>query len=406
MANLGGQIGEESFDWCSADTGGADVRMANCKGQLGSESFDWSAVDLGGADVRRANLKGSTIDEKTFEGVDLAGADVRAPNVPGVIGDEAFNELLRQKQTPVSTTQSLWRLAAFPLSAAPLLLVKPAMAAAPERYGLKYVAGAAVALAAASCVKSLVSKILMVKSGTLTFAQYAENGTTQVLQAGIHLGASLGTTTRTARPPRPRRSLLFRPSDSSPVAVRHEGGPDAVRHDERRARAAGLRRARHRERQARAAAAGAAPDERAQLRAAGVRGHQRAADRQRAAQPHPRAAVGARARDAQQAARHPRRRAPLHLLARLRVAVHRERQPQRHLERPGLDRADPAGLRRLRDAVEARDAARRRAPFRERSLVRIRPGEEPDAGQRVAERRHLARAHRAELHRPTWPSRT
>ena len=196
MANLGGQIGEESFDWRSADTGGADVRMANCKGQLGSESFDWSTVDLGGADVRRANLKGSTIDEKTFEGVDLAGADVRAPNVPGVIGDTAFNELLKEKQTPVSTTQSLWRLAAFPLSAAPLLLVKPAMAAAPERYGLKYVAGAAVALAAASCVKSLVSKILMVKSGTLAFVQYAENGTTQVLQAGIHLGASLGTTSK------------------------------------------------------------------------------------------------------------------------------------------------------------------------------------------------------------------
>lgn len=133
MANLGGQIGEESFDWCSADTGGADVRMANCKGQLGSESFDWSAVDLGGADVRRANLKGSTIDEKTFEGVDLAGADVRAPNVPGVIGDKAFNDLLKQKQTPVSTTQRLWRLAAFPLSAAPLLLVKGRLGLALER---------------------------------------------------------------------------------------------------------------------------------------------------------------------------------------------------------------------------------------------------------------------------------
>ena len=52
MANLGGQVGEESFDWRSADTGGADVRMANCKGQLGSEGFDWSTVDLGGADVR------------------------------------------------------------------------------------------------------------------------------------------------------------------------------------------------------------------------------------------------------------------------------------------------------------------------------------------------------------------
>merc|ERR1719502_1410336 len=36
----------------------------------------------------------------------------------------------------------------------------------------------------------------MVKSGSLCFVHYAENGTTQVLQAGVQLGASLGTSQR------------------------------------------------------------------------------------------------------------------------------------------------------------------------------------------------------------------
>lgn len=197
MANLGGQIGEESFDWSSVDTGGADVRTANCKGQLGSERFDWGTVDLGGADVRRANLKGTTIDERTFDGLDKGGADVRAPNVAGQVGDPAFNDLLRKLQTPTTLTQSLWRLGAFPLSLTPFLLVRPAMGSAPERFGLTYVAGAAAALTGVWCVRTLLKKVLMVKSGTLTLAQYAENGTTHVLQAGIHLGAGLGTTTQT-----------------------------------------------------------------------------------------------------------------------------------------------------------------------------------------------------------------
>ena len=134
-SNLGGAIGEESFDWRKADTGGADVRMANCSGQLGSESFDWGKVDLQGADVRRANLKGSTIEEKTFEGLDLAGADVRAPNVPGQIGDKAFNKLLAANQTPLTPAQSSWRLATF---ATPLFifgLVKPVMSAVPDTKG-------------------------------------------------------------------------------------------------------------------------------------------------------------------------------------------------------------------------------------------------------------------------------
>ena len=134
-ANLGGSIGEESFDWRKADTGGADVRMANCTGGVCGAGGCRGVVGPQGAHVRRAHLEGSTIEEKTFEGLDLAGADVRAPNVPGQIGDKAFNKLLAANQTPLTPAQSSWRLATF---ATPLFifgLVKPVMSAVPDTKG-------------------------------------------------------------------------------------------------------------------------------------------------------------------------------------------------------------------------------------------------------------------------------
>ena len=237
-ANLGGQIGEESFDWRAADTGGADVRMANCKGQLGSESFDWGATDPNarGADVRRANLKGTTIGESTFAGLGVlragassaggargggargggapihktvptdddvgkvddadveaagGGGPVRAPNVRGQIGDKEFTRLLRTERTPLNAVQRCWRGAVFVVPVVPLALVYPVASAVPSEFGLPAIVALVLVLAALGCAWCLSKKVLMVKLGTLAFVEFAENGTTHVLQAGLHFRPGL-----------------------------------------------------------------------------------------------------------------------------------------------------------------------------------------------------------------------
>jgi len=186
-ANLPDNIGEEGFDWQSVDVGGADVRVANCRGgQLGSDSFNWSAVP-GSADVVRSANLGSAIDESAFDAIDKAGADVRPANCPGQVGDRAFDGLVAKQQTPLTFMQRAWRLAAFPLALVPFSAITPSMAAAPKR--LAPFLGASIAAVGLLGVRALLKRVLLVKQGTLCFVQYAENGTTHVLQAGVHLGA-------------------------------------------------------------------------------------------------------------------------------------------------------------------------------------------------------------------------
>jgi len=194
-ANLPDNIGEEGFDWQSVDVGGADVRVANCRGgQLGSDSFNWSAVP-GSADVVRSANLGSAIDESAFDAIDKAGADVRPANCPGQVGDRAFDGLVAKQQTPLTFMQRAWRLAAFPLALVPFSAITPSMAAAPKR--LAPFLGASIAAVGLLGVRALLKRVLLVKQGTLCFVQYAENGTTHVLQAGVHLGASFGVSAKT-----------------------------------------------------------------------------------------------------------------------------------------------------------------------------------------------------------------
>ena len=195
-ANVVGQIGNESFDWSSLDAHGADVRAAGLRGQiLGDDGFDWSKVDPAGEIVLKPNLP-SNIDVNAFDGVDLKGADVRKPNCDGVIGDAAFVKLVTEQVTPLTPVQSAWRLAILPLAlAVPAALAKPLMGVAPTEYGPP-IAGLVLALVGIVAVMTVVKKILMVKQGQLCFAQFFENGATHVLQAGVQLVASFGTTTR------------------------------------------------------------------------------------------------------------------------------------------------------------------------------------------------------------------
>ena len=63
--------------------------------------------------------------------------------------------------------------------------------------GWNYTAAVGVGLAGAIVLSKLAKQIVMVKQGTLCFAQFFENGATHVLQAGVQPLASFGTTTQT-----------------------------------------------------------------------------------------------------------------------------------------------------------------------------------------------------------------
>jgi regulator of protease activity HflC (stomatin/prohibitin superfamily) len=194
-ANCSGQMGDANFDWDAIDKQGADVRKANCTGELGSDNFDWASVDAKGADVRSPNMP-ANIDADAFDKVDLAGADVRKPNCTGQIGDADFNALIKKEQTPLTAAQVSWRLSVLPLAVAlPLGLARAALAALPA--GWNYTAAVGVGLAGAIVLSKLAKQIVMVKQGTLCFAQFFENGATHVLQAGVQPLASFGTTTQT-----------------------------------------------------------------------------------------------------------------------------------------------------------------------------------------------------------------
>ena len=186
---------DANFDWDAIDKQGADVRKANCTGELGSDNFDWASVDAKGADVRSPNMP-ANIDADAFDKVDLAGADVRKPNCTGQIGDADFNALIKKEQTPLTAAQVSWRLSVLPLAVAlPLGLARAALAALPA--GWNYTAAVGVGLAGAIVLSKLAKQIVMVKQGTLCFAQFFENGATHVLQAGVQPLASFGTTTQT-----------------------------------------------------------------------------------------------------------------------------------------------------------------------------------------------------------------
>ena len=195
--NVTGQIGSENFDWKKIDPSGlADVRAANLRGQvLGSDGFDWSKVDPSGETVLKANLP-TNLDSDAFDGIDLNGADVRKANCAGVIGDAAFVKLIAEQVTPLTPVQQAWRMAILPLLlAVPAALAKPLMAVAPTSFGPPIV-GALLALLAVAGVRAVLRKVLMVKQGQLCFAQFFENGATHVLQAGVQLVASFGTSTQ------------------------------------------------------------------------------------------------------------------------------------------------------------------------------------------------------------------
>jgi regulator of protease activity HflC (stomatin/prohibitin superfamily) len=197
--NITGQIGSEAFEWDKLEASkSADVRGANLRGQiLGADDFDWSSVDPTGETVRKPNLP-QNLDSHAFDGIDLAamGTDVRRANCDGVIGDADFIKLVAREMTPLTPVQTSLRLAILPLLiAVPAGLCKPIMAAAPTAYGPP-IAGALLAIGAAFGVFTALKKIVMVKQGQLCFAQYFENGATHVLQSGVHLLASFGTTTR------------------------------------------------------------------------------------------------------------------------------------------------------------------------------------------------------------------
>jgi regulator of protease activity HflC (stomatin/prohibitin superfamily) len=189
-------VGNEDFDWSRLDLEGrtADVRSANLRGQVLGAEFDWSSVDPMGETVLKANLP-TNLDSSAFDKVDLKGADVRKANCDGVIGDAAFAKLCSQQATPLTTMQQAWRLMILPLAlAVPAALAKPLLAVAPSGYdrALLFLIG----LASLASVLVVLKRVIMVKQGQLCFAQYFENGATHVLQAGVQVVASFGTTTR------------------------------------------------------------------------------------------------------------------------------------------------------------------------------------------------------------------
>ena len=62
----------------------------------------------------------------------------------------------------------------------------------PRRFGANIIASVIFVIAGLACARVLSKKVLMVKSGAVAFVEYAENGTTQLLLAGIHLRPGLG----------------------------------------------------------------------------------------------------------------------------------------------------------------------------------------------------------------------
>jgi len=121
---------------------------------------------------------------------------VRKANCDGVIGDASFQKLVTTQCTPLTPVQKLWRLGVLPLVVAvPAGLAQPLMGIAPTEYG-PLIAGGLMALLALLGVFAVLKKVVMVKQGQLCFAQYFENGATHVLQAGIQITASFGTTTQ------------------------------------------------------------------------------------------------------------------------------------------------------------------------------------------------------------------
>ena len=195
--NVTGQIGSESFDWNALKVSkGVDVRSANLRGQLGADNFDWSSVDPEGTMVLKPNLP-TNLDSSAFDGIDLAamGADVRTANCDGVIGDAEFLKLVNKQMTPLTPVQQMWRFAMLPLAiGVPAGLAKPLMAVAPTQYGAPV--AALLAVLGLLATWAVLKKVIMVKQGELCFAQFFENGATHVLQAGVQLVASFGTTTK------------------------------------------------------------------------------------------------------------------------------------------------------------------------------------------------------------------
>ena len=198
MANIVGQIGDESFDWSKVDTQGADVRSSNCRGQqLGSANFDWSAVGATAGDVLKANLP-NQIDAEAFDGIDHMGADVRKPNCTGTIGDAAFKKLVADIQSPLTPVQTAWRLGILPLLLALPIALSPVVKMVPTSYG-PLITGAIVGVATLLGLAAVFKKITMVKQGELCL--YAPHG--------LELWSSHVCSHRTTFAPRvPQRPIL------------------------------------------------------------------------------------------------------------------------------------------------------------------------------------------------------
>jgi len=162
--------------------------------QLEWKEFD-PGFDHGSVPSRAPNIQGFIGDGKE---ADYGGADVRSCNVTGQIGDAQFNELVAKTQTPMSSGQRSWRMAVVGLAVAPLLILKflvATMASSEQGIAVR-IACAVFALVCFMPLRLLGKKVLMVKGGEVYFAQLVEDGTTQVLQAGIHVLPCLGSTTK------------------------------------------------------------------------------------------------------------------------------------------------------------------------------------------------------------------
>ena len=212
-ANLGGQIGEESFDWRAADTGGADVRMAAASASSARRaSSGRDRPDRRAARTCGARTSGTTIGESTSPARRAARGRVigrrrarrraraRAPihkTVPtddararsttrtsrlraaaapcarrtsvGRSRDKEFTRLLRTERTPLNAVQPCWRGAVFVVPVAARALLSPVASAVPSEFGLPAIVALVLVLAALGCAWCLSKKVLMVKLGTLAF---------------------------------------------------------------------------------------------------------------------------------------------------------------------------------------------------------------------------------------------
>jgi len=163
-----------------------------------AESLEWLAFDPGfdhGSVTKYAPNVQGTFGEQPC---DYGKTDVRERNVTGQVGDPQFNQLVAKTQTAMTPLQLCWRAAVVGLALVPIVGLKPlaTLAADPSQSWPSRVLFALVMIACLVPLRFLAKQVLMVKQGEICFVQLMEDGTTQILLAGIHLLPCLGSTTK------------------------------------------------------------------------------------------------------------------------------------------------------------------------------------------------------------------